>query len=319
MLRGRAKWLGLLATAAWTAAGHAQSGALLTELRYHAPAECPDGATFVQRVAARSPVQLSDAPSPLRLDVKLTVSPEGARGELTATSADGTDTRSVTASRCAEVADALALIASLAVERAQRAEVERAQRTQAQAQPRPAAAAPTEPRPHPDAPSRPIRVELGLGGAAAKPTTGSILFGSELSLRAERGLAYFLSASYVTNALFSSDVDYGLGALTVASGPPSWPADSAIRASAALAIRGGFLTAKATETERPVLVRRSYWALGAWGRLSADITPRALLFLDGSVAASLYERRFHTREPDVLVGSTVPIAVGAAAGLALSL
>ncbi len=319
MLPGRVKWFGLLVIAGWTPTGRAQSGPLLTEVDYHAPLECPDAATFLQRVSARSPVQPSKAASPLRLRVDLSVSPEGARGDLTASSADGTDTRSVTASSCAEVVDALALIAALAVERVQRTHVERQQAQAQRPEPRRTAAARAEPRPPPGPRPKPTRVDLGLGGAAAKVTTGPIFLGSELSLSVTRGFVYFLSASYLTNALLANDAEYGFGALTVAAAPPSWPRDSAIRASAGLAVRGGFLTAKALDTERSTFVRRSYWALGLWARLSFDITPGALLFLDGSLVAPLYERRFHTLEPDVLIGSTVPLAVGAAAGFALSL
>jgi hypothetical protein len=85
----------------------------LAELEYTAPADCPDRAAFIARVATRARAVASE---PRRMSVRIEVHPQRVRGEIAIDDSAGARTaRQIEAASCAEAADALALIAARAL------------------------------------------------------------------------------------------------------------------------------------------------------------------------------------------------------------
>jgi len=220
----------------------------------------------------------------------------------------------VDARSCNEVADALALIAALVIERTQRAHA-------AHPPPIPAPAPP----PKPPAPPRrsPTRrnPELGLAGFATRPMAAPPLTGAAVSLLVAGGLTWWLSAHYSRNDVLASPdaARLGFGGLVLGVGPPVLRLGSRVQLAMALAAEGGFLTAEGVNVDVTSSARRSYWAGGLLGRVQSRVASHVYSFLELGVFAPVVERRFSTREPYDLVSRTARVAPHAALGFALSL
>jgi hypothetical protein len=231
------------------------------------------------------------------------------------TGADGaTDAREVEARSCDEVADALALIAALMIERTKREQASRPA-------PAPSAAPPPRRVVALESPPKPKRVELGLYTLATRPMASAPLAGAGVSLFVAGDLTWWLSVHYSRNDVLASPraARFGFGELVLGAGPPALNLGSRAQLAVALAAEGAFLTAEGVDVDVKSSARRSYWAVGALGRVRLEVASQVCLFATVGGLVPLIERRFSTRVPYELVGQTSSVAPHAALGLALSL
>lgn len=305
----------LMLIAAYAPSAQAQPGPpLAVRLDFTADERCPDQKAFWQKVAARTAVRDSDSLDALKLTIVLSSDSTEAWGKLLAGDAPVTDAREVRARTCDEVADALALIATLIIERT-RQEVPAPPE---EPTPLPAPASPTPPR---GPTARGTLVVLGAQAVAARPMTLVPLTGGGISLFVDRRLSWWLSASYSRNDwLFEARrARLGFGVVTLGVGPPSLPLGPQVRLAVAFAAEAAFLAAQGVEVDIPSSVRRSYWAVGALGRLQWQAVDRGFLFLELGGFVPLVQRRFSTRDPVELAATTTVLAPQAALGVALGL
>ena len=304
-----------LATVALTfAAAPARAQAPLTvKLEFRGEDGCPDEQEFLKRLDSRATIRLVEQAEALRLRVSLARVGKGARGELRAGAENSSDAREVEAGSCNEVADALALIAALMIERTKREQASRPP------------AAPPAPKPFvkPTATPAPTRrrIELGLSALATRPMTSPPLLGAGVSLYVASSLTWWLSAHYSRNDSLAapSAARFGFGGLVLGVGPPALNLGSRLQLACALAVEGAFLSAEAVNVDVASSARRSYWAAGLLGRARWEATNRVVFFLEVGGFVPWVERRFSTREPYVVVGQTSSIAPRAALGLAMRL
>jgi hypothetical protein len=283
------------------------------KLEFRATEGCPTEQEFLSRLTSRADVRLVDTAESLRLRVSLGATGSGARGELQAGTEGQTNAREVEARSCAEVADALALIAALVIERTKREQA-------ARPPPRPTASRPqrvVSAKPTPRARS----LDLGLAAVATRPMASTPLTGAGVSLLVAGSLTWWLSATYSRNDLVVSarSARFGFGGLMLGIGPPTLQLGSRLRLAAALAAEGAFLTAEGVDVDVKSSARRSYWAGGALGRAHLKLASHLGMFVDLGGFIPLVERRFSTREPYELVGRTSSVALHAALGFAVRL
>jgi len=287
---------------------------LAVKLEFRAERGCPNEQDFLRRLTSRARVRLVDEAEALHLRVSLGAAGSAARGELRAGAEGTTDAREVEARTCNEVADALALIAALMIERTKREQAAR-----------PPLDAPAAPPPKPVvAPKRapPRRqLELGLAAVATRPMASPPLAGLSVSLFVAGGLTWWLSAHYSRNDLLAAPraARLGFGGLVLGAGPPALHLGTRVQLGAALAAEGAFLSAEGVEVDVKSSARRSYWAIGALGRARWQVVGHARIFAEFGGFVPLVQRRFSTREPYELVGQTASVAPHAALGFALSL
>ncbi len=287
---------------------------LATRLDFQASGGCPDAASFVARLQARTPVRLSEAADAFRLQVWLAVTAGGAQGQLSAGPLEDAEVRDVAGRDCGEVADALALIAALIVERVK------------QRHPEPVArepqSVPAEPSPSARR-SRASRRGLALGFAvtAGRPFDSAPVAGGAVSLLVDSWLSWWLSVAYARNDLLTEprSAELGFGAITFGIGPHGLRLGKPLRLTAGLAAQGGFVTAKGVGVDVALAVRRSYWSAGLLARLALDLAPSASVFVDAGGFVPLVERRFVTLAPQRLAGSTSTVAPQMGLGFALQL
>lgn len=291
---------------------------LPTTLDFRAGPDCPSQASFVAKINARTPIEVVDQGAALRLQISLSSDAPSARGVLGTGSAGSGDFREVSAPSCEQVADALALIAALLVERTKR------ERAAAPPPPPPPSAvvraAPTLPTAAPRPRPRARRVMLGAKAALSRPITRETLTGAGLSLLVDTSLSWWLSIAYLRNDALSAprNARLAVGAATVGIGPPALrfgPFDFA----AAFAGQGAFITASGVGVDVSTSARRSEWSLGALSRLNVEAMPGGLVFLELGAFAPLFERRFSTLSPDKVVAETAPISPEFGLGFSLSL
>jgi hypothetical protein len=92
----------------------AQAAPIGVELHYEAFAGCPEREAFSKNLEARQRGAVAGA---VQLDVRLReLAADGVEGSITVSSANGVSARRIMASTCSEAADALALIAALALQ-----------------------------------------------------------------------------------------------------------------------------------------------------------------------------------------------------------
>lgn len=287
--------------------------ALPVALEFQAEASCPDAAGFSARMNARAPLRLSVAPDALPMRVALRSSANGFRGELRTGSDDSGELREVTAATCDEVADALALIGALIVERTKREHLE-----QSEPLAPPAPSAPPAEALRVTSRKRPA-VMLGVELLTTRPMASAPLTGGAVSLLVDGGLTWLLSAGYARDDVLTSPsrARTGYGVVTAGIGPPALRLAARVQLAGALSVEGGFVSAEGVNVDVPVSVRRSYWAIGALARLQWQIIDHGYLFVQGAGAAPLVERRFSTREPYERVATTAKVAPKLGVGVAL--
>lgn len=291
----------------------AQVPALPVALDFHADAACPDATHFLARIHARAPLRSSNEPDALRLSVTLSVKTGGFRGQLRAGEGDGSETREVDATTCEEVADALALIGALIVERSKREHAEH---------PPPPVRPPASNPPSARASAPPPRrraTTLGAEALMLRPMTSAPLAGAAVSLFVEGYLSWWLSAGYARNDIVGTprSIRLGYGAVGLGIGPPSLRLASRVRLAGALAAEGGFVAAEGVDVDVPASVRRSYWALGLLARLQWQMVDHGYLFMQGAGLIPLVERGFSTREPYERVATTAIVAPKLGVGIGL--
>lgn len=287
---------------------------LTVKLEFRAEDGCPNEQEFLSRLTSRAELRLVAEAEALLLRVWLGVTGSGARGALRAGAEGATDAREVEAASCGEVADALALIAALMIERTKREQASR-----------PTPVAPSSPPPisvaAPKLPPSRRQLHIGLGAVATRPMASAPLTGVGISLFVAGSLTWWLSAQYSRNDALASPgrARFGFGGLVLGAGPPVLNLGSRLQLAAAVAVQGAFLAAEGVDVDVKSSARRSYWAAGALGRAQLKLANHAGVFAEVGGFVPMVERRFSTREPYVLVGQTASVAPHAALGLALSL
>jgi hypothetical protein len=285
---------------------------------YNAPAECPNEATFIERVRERSQHERFAAEGELARTfvITLTVDESGAIARVDFVDTDGSAVfRRVRGSTCEEAVSGIALITALAIDgratpEEQSAPVEPA--PVAPLPPRPAASAPPPPRvnaPPPPEPPAPVPSEprrdaewsfsagVGAGYASHKGPSGALtldVFGgvrlSDYGPSARASAWHFRSdaRSAGREARFRG---YGLRleGCPLAFGSSPWFIEPC------LAVDGGVLLASGVESAAVADARDS--ALGWWDvlgvlRAGAVISDRLLLEAQGELAVPLVARRY---------------------------
>jgi hypothetical protein len=291
--------------------------ALPVKLDFQADAACPDSSRFLARIHSRTPLRVSNDSDALVLRVVLRSSAGGFHGQLRTGVAEVGETREVSAATCEEVADALALIGALIVERSRR---EQAEQRPAKRAPRAPARAPAVVDDRASAPQheRPA-ILLGAEALIARPLTSDVLTGGSLSMFVDAGLSWWLSAGYARNDLVRSPAraELGYGAINFGLGPPSLKLTQRARLALAVCGEGGFVTADGLGVDVPMSARRSYWALGVLARLQWAVFEQGFFSLQGAGLVPLVERGFSTREPYERVATTTIIAPKMSVGFGL--
>jgi hypothetical protein len=287
---------------------------LAVKLEFRADDTCPNEQDFVQRLSSRAHVRLVETAEALRLRVSLAAAGPTARGELSAGAESTTNAREVEARSCDEVADALALIAALVIERTKREQASAPKMLPPRALVHPRAVAPAR------TPSR-RQLALGLEAIATRPMASAPLTGAGVSLFVAGDITWWLSVHYSRNDLLASAraARLGFGGLVLGAGPPALRLGSRLHLAAALAAEGAFLSAEGVDVDVKSSARRSYWAAGALGRAQYRVESHAFLFAEVASFVPLVERRFSTREPYELVSQTSRVALHAALGFAVGL
>ena len=93
--------------------GSARADVDVVRLDYTAPAECPDRDAFVTQIVARAPAVKFEASAPRTFAVSITTTPDGFAGTLIV---DATADKQLAATRCDDLASALALVTALAID-----------------------------------------------------------------------------------------------------------------------------------------------------------------------------------------------------------
>lgn len=304
-----------IALAAGAKSANAQAP-LAVKLEFRAEQGCPDEQHFLSRLSSRASFRLVDEAAALHLRVLLATSASGARGELRAGDEGATDAREVEARSCSEVADALALIAVLMIERTKREQAER-----------PPSVAPSKPAPpaplprQPPNPARRRQLELGLEAVASRPMAAAPLTGGGVSLFVAGSMTWWLSAHYSRNDVLRRphDARFGFGAVTVGVGPAGLQLGPRLLLAAAVAMQGAFLSAEGVDVDVASSARRSYWGAGLEGRAQLEVVRHLGVFAEVGAFLPLVERRFSTLQPYELVGQTSRVAPHAALGFTVSL
>lgn len=302
-----------LPTLLWVTPAAATEPPLAISLDFRGEAGCSSQQAFLDKVRARVAFVLAEAPQALRLEVTLTRTPDGSQGHLRSGSGDS-DARELEARTCDEVADALALITALVIERTQREQA--AKPDQRIAVMRPIASPALVPK-------RAARTHIALGAQAQATRVLDMapLLGAGLGLWVDAGLSWGLSAQYARNDLLGepSRARVAFGSVTFAVGPRSLELAPRLRLAGTVATQGGFVAADGVSVDVSTSARRSYWAFGLLARLQLQATSRGFAYLALAGFVPLIERRFRTLEPERQVASTVKVAPEVALGFALTL
>jgi hypothetical protein len=291
----------------------------------------------------------------LRLGVRLARAGNKVYGELRVLDGRGEgDTRKMEGVRCDEVVEVLSLTAALAIDPAARLSPARpaaraaAPNTPFAAPPAPsppvAAAAPSPPAetPPPPPPETPpvtepaasaaieaqprepssVGVVLGVTTLGATVVSQSFNFGGALSVGlagvrdAGAGPSVSLSGLYLSNDLVQSATDV---AITVAgaalTGCPGFSLGSSVVLEPCARAMGGWLSATGRGVTDPMSKSRSWWTVGALGRLAVAFGGGFALEIEAGFAVPLVRREFFTETPERTVGATPTISAMAGIGL----
>jgi hypothetical protein len=295
-------WCALL-----TGALHAQTAPpIAISLDYSAPDGCPDANSFRQQVQARTKRVSFAEPGALAWSIKVAETSGGSRGTLRVTREKPSKLeRSVKASSCAQVVDALALVAALSVD------------PDASLGPRekPKPAAPSSaPPPAPSAPKTRAQRGARADATATKLVLGLTLTGRSgiapqlawaprpfvgLNFRSRGGYTWGLSLS-ASQARGSATVDLGQADFTWSLGRLElFPVRASFgnwRLEPALFIEAGQLRARGVAVAPAAEVRRPALLAGALGRVSLLAFELLELEVEGGPIAPIVRDRFYLFE-----------------------
>lgn len=191
-------------------------------VRWSAPAECPDEAALVQRIAALVPGAPGEGVS---VEVDLRREGTGLRGSLALRTPWGSTTRELEAERCEAVLEATALLVAIAIEPLQTEQALAREQTTA-APPAPAPTVPASPPPARSRVSAPIApivpAELPAGSSDAEDPAAPPLRALQGTLRLEGGGAAGLLPEPGTTVAIAAGIRRGL--VRVGAHAMLWPA-----------------------------------------------------------------------------------------------
>ena len=276
-------------------------------LDYSAPEDCPDAKSFREQVLDRTKrVSFAEASpeSSLAWSVKITQTSGGSRGTLRVTGEKPRKLeRSVNATNCEQVVDALALVAALSVD-------PDASLTP-RAKPKPAAPPPAATPPAPETPAerpaptdaRATKLSLGVTLTGRSGVAPHLAWAPRpfvgMSFRSRGGYTWGIALS-ATQVLGSAAVDVGRADFTWSLGRLEvfpvratfghWRLEPALFVEAGQLRARGVAVAPATEVHRPALLA------GVLGRLSFLAFDLLQLEVEGGPIAPLLRDRFYLFE-----------------------
>jgi hypothetical protein len=193
--------------------------------------------------------------------------------------------------------------------------------------PAPETPPPTEPveavtiEPQPREPSS-VGVVLGVTTLGATVVSQSFNFGGALSARlagirdAGAGPSLSLSGLYLSNDLVQSATGVAIIVAGAAlTGCPGWSIGSSVVLEPCARAMGGWLTAMGRGVTDPTSKSRSWWTVGALGRLAVAFGGGFALEIEAGFAVPLVRREFFTETPERTVGATPTISAMAGIGL----
>jgi hypothetical protein len=314
----------------------AQDGGEPISLRYRAPSTCPDQDAFLARLRERAPLArpASSAERARVVEITIEAGAPGSRGTLRITDLDGRHAaREVTAVDCADVVQALALIAAIALD--PKAGAKAAPDAPASRPPSPGVAG-VAPGPPPPArhrgdedatmpappPGTPVRISVGpqlaavwaaapqalagirLFGEVAAPGDGVLRPSARVSVMRTLATADGASPTAARFQLTTARMD---GCLV------GWP--GLVRVSPCALFEAGVLDATGEQVRDRRTFSAPWLTLGALLRVQTVVGDILVLELEGGVDARLTSYRFYL-EPDATlyelprVGATLAAGVG---------
>jgi len=298
-------WCALL-----TGALHAQTAPPIgVSLEYSAPAGCPDASSFREQVQARTGRVSFDEPRPpgaLAWSVKIVETGGGSRGTLRVTRENPSQLeRSVKASTCEQVADALALVAALSVDPDASLSPREKPKPAKPSSAAPPAASGSKSRPRHAAPADASATKLALG----LTLTGRTGSASHIAWapRPFVGISFRSRAGYVWGIALSATQVRGSAAVDVGQADFTWslgrlevfPVRKSFgnwRLEPALFLEAGQLRARGVAVTPAAEVRRPALLAGALGRASLLAFELLELEVEGGPIVPLVRDRFYLLE-----------------------
>ncbi|WP_437950231.1 hypothetical protein WME98_04960 [Sorangium sp. So ce296] len=289
---------------------------------FDAPADCATVDDLYEAIHARSDRvrKAEDGEGGWGLRVRLTRGGSGVHGELRVIHERGeTDTRTVDATSCEVVVQALSLTAALALDEA-------AEETAplppppppAPPPPRPVQPPPAAPRPWP-----PITFGVGaqllvtqvvspyasLGGALVARATAH----TDGALSPSLGLSLNYARNDILQGTDNALIHWAAAALTAC--PLRWQIADFLSAEPCVVVTGGWFTATAEDVSHPRSAVRSWWSAGALARAAVPLGGGTAIEIEVGAGVPLVRRSFTISLPAETVGETPVISPLAGVGI----
>ncbi|XXX73232.1 hypothetical protein WMF30_36845 [Sorangium sp. So ce134] len=289
---------------------------------FDAPADCATVEDLYEAIRGRSDrVRMAkDDEDAWGVHVRLTRVGSGVHGELRVIHERGaTDIRTVDATSCEVVVQALSLTAALALD-------EVVEETAPLPPPPPPAPPPPQAAPPPPAASRPwppltfgvgaqvlvtqvVSPYASLGGALGARLTAHT--GSALS--PSLGLSLMYARNDILQGTDNALIHWAAAALTAC--PLRWQIAASVSADPCVVFTGGWLTATGEDLSHPRSAVRSWWSAGVLARGAVALGGGTALEIEAGAAVPLVRRRFTIALPTEVVGETPVISPMAAVGI----
>jgi hypothetical protein len=300
------RWSAFVVAMATSATATGEPTREVVELRYEAPAACPQRDAFAIAVLDRAPgASLVTDPAPARRVFAISIAGDATgTGYLGTLAVTGSATRSLSAPSCDEVVSALALIAALAID------------PEATAPPPPTpqpavSIGDTPPRPPPPpAPGRDGWQIVAIGGATVDVTPGAMPIAGVEGRRSRRGLGHV--GAGVLAGRDAEQLDVGTARFTWVVGRLSacwvWrqAASGAIESDLCGYAIGGTLAARGEDIVGAQGATRAWFAAGADIGVRWSPIARTFVELRGGVTIPLVRDLFYFN-PDVMVHRAGPV------------
>ncbi|WP_437596313.1 hypothetical protein WMF28_27405 [Sorangium sp. So ce590] len=287
-------------------------------LDFDAPAGCATVDDLYDGIRARSDRvrQAEDGEGGWEVRVRLMRVGSRVHGELRVIHERGaTDTRTVEATSCEVVIQALSLTAALALD-------EVAEVTAPLPPPSPP---PPPPPPPPEAPrqGRPFTFGLGAQALVTQVVSPYASLGGALVARATLHTDSALSPSLGLSLTYTrNDILQGTDnalihwtAAVLTACPLRWQIADIFSAEPCVVASGGWFTATGEDMSNPRSAVRSWWSLGALARAAVPLGGGTAFEIEAGIGVPLVRRRFTISLPTETVGETPVISPLAAVGI----
>ena len=293
------------------AAPAAAQDAVPVRVEYRAPPTCPDRASFLTKVSARTPLFRASDEAPRAFVVEMALVDGGFEGRLTTVEpSQARATRELSGDTCEQVVSALALVAALTLESNASATPEVAPPPPRESEPRPQLEPSLASAP---APARVWHLDAGLGANVTGAVAPNVLVGIgpfvEGSL-ALRSLAPAVRLSFQGGPATSQSVEGGGTAsftwwLATLEGCARWTF-GAFGLSPCARLGMGALKAEGSHVAQTRADRRPW--VDAGGLLRLRWSPASFWFLEatGGFVLPITRDRFHFDTPDTTIHRAAP-------------